>query len=364
MEESGIWSDDSEDDSMFNYNEEPPNLELQVNPEVEKQIALSTWLTILILFLHMRYHLTEHITSRIFRVLKVFLCVLGRFCSFCVHLASAFPNTFYQALKRHNMKSERYVVCKKCHQVYHLNECIEGSGINRKSKSCLHRGLERRACDTVLLKTVEMSSGRKVFMPFLTYCYVDLKTSMQRLLNCSDFVHSCEHWRQLSPPDNTLNSVYYGTIWEDFLQYENIPFLEDTHTYGLILNLDWFQPYKHLRYSVGVIYLSVLNLPSHIRYTESNTLLIGVLPGPHEPKGTINTYLEPLVNDLMGFWNGIPLYVQGIGGKRVRCALVCVSCDSPAGRKACGFLGHCANFGCTKCKKVFSGGMGQQLINE
>ena len=67
---------------MFNYNEEPPNLELQVNPEVEKQIALSTWLTILILFLHMRYHLTEHITSRIFRVLKVFLCVLGRFCSF------------------------------------------------------------------------------------------------------------------------------------------------------------------------------------------------------------------------------------------------------------------------------------------
>ena len=72
---------------------------------------------------------------------------------------------------------KRYVVCKKCYQVYQLNEYFEGSGFNQKIKSCSHRGLEQRARNTVLLKTVELSTGKKVFVPFLTYCYVDLRTT-------------------------------------------------------------------------------------------------------------------------------------------------------------------------------------------
>ena len=158
--------------------------------------------------------------------------------------------------------------------------------------------------------------------------------------------------------DGTLSAIYDGQIWSDFIQYEGVPFLASPHSYALILNLDWFQPYKHLTYSVGVLYLSVLNLPSHIRYSNAHTILVGILPGPKEPKLTVNTYLEPLVNDLMEFWSGVRLYVNGCGETIVRCALLCVACDSPAGRKACGFLGHTANLGCTKCTKVFSGPVG------
>ena len=124
-------------------------------------------------------------------------------------------------------------------------------------------------------------------------------------------------------------------------------------SYIAILNLDWFQPYKHLTFSVGVLYLSLLNLPSHIRYSNAHTILVGILPRPKEPKLTVNTYLEPLVNDLMEFLSGVRLYVNVCGETNVRCALLCVACDSPAGRKACGFLGHTANLGCTKCTKVF-----------
>ena len=32
------------------------------------------------------------------------------------------------------------------------------------------------------------------------------------------------------------------------------------------------------------------------------------------------------------------------------------SCDLPAGRKLCGFLGHSAHLGCSKCKKEFVSG--------
>ena len=142
------------------------------------------------------------------------------------------------------------------------------------------------------------------------------------------------------------------------MQCEGVPFLASPHSYALILNLDWFQPYKHLTYSVGVLYLSVLNLPSHLRYSKAYTILVGILPGPHEPKLTVNTYLVLLVNDLLELWRGVLLNVNGSGETNVRCALLCVACDSPAGRKACGFLAHSANLGCTKCMHVFSGSVG------
>ena len=151
-----------------------------------------------------------------------------------------------------------------------------------------------------------------------------------------------------------LSSVYDGQIWSDFMQCEGVPFLASPHSYGLILNLDWFQPYKHLTYSVGVLYLSVL------RYSKAYTILVGILPGPHEPKLTVNTYLEPLVNDLLELWRGVLLNVNGSGETNVCCALLCVACDSPAGRKACGFLAHSANLGCTKCRHVFSGSVGNK----
>ena len=38
----------------------------------------------------------------------------------------------------------------------------------------------------------------------------------------------------------------------------------------------------------------------------------------------------------------------------VKLALTCVACDIPASRKVCGFLGHNASLGCSKCYKKFN----------
>ena len=135
--------------------------------------------------------------------------------------------------------------------------------------------------------------------------------------------------------DGTLSAIYDGQIWSDFIQYEGVPFLASPHSYALTLNLDWFQPYKHLTYSVGVFYLSVLYLPSHIRYSNAHTILVGILPGPKEPKLTLNTYLEPLVNDLMEFWRGVRLYVNGCGETMPYCVLHAILLQ---GEKPAGFL--------------------------
>lgn len=39
----------------------------------------------------------------------------------------------------------------------------------------------------------------------------------------------------------------------------------------------------------------------------------------------------------------------------VRCTVLC---DFPAGQKLCGFLGHSAKLGCSKCYKEFPGSVG------
>ena len=127
------------------------------------------------------------------------------------------------------------------------------------------------------------------------------------------------------------------------------------------MNIDWFQPYKWTQSSIGVIYLTVMNLPYYLRFKREFVILVGLIPGPREPKRDINSYLRPLVGELLDFWDGV--FMQIISEdkeQKVRCALICVASDMPASRKACGFLGHTAKMGCTKCKNVFSGGIGSK----
>jgi hypothetical protein len=58
----------------------------------------------------------------------------------------------------------------------------------------------------------------------------------------------------------------------------------------------------------------------------------------------INTYLEPLINDLIKLWKGIQ-----IDQEVLRAALLCVTADLPALRKVTQFLGHKADLGCSRC---------------
>ena len=122
------------------------------------------------------------------------------------------------------------------------------------------------------------------------------------------------------------------------------------------MNIDWFQPFKHTTYSIGAIYIAVMNLPRDIRYKRENVLLCGLLPGPSEP-ASMNSFLEPLVAELLDFWKGVEIVVNG-GTKVIKGALFCVACDIPAGRKVCGLPGHSAHYGCSKCLNYFPGSVG------
>lgn len=82
--------------------------------------------------------------------------------------------------------------------------------------------------------------------------------------------------------------------------------------------------------------------------------LFGIIPGPHEPSlsDSVNTYLRPLVDDLDILWKA-GIYLKSadspLFSEKYRCALLCISCDIPASRKAGGFLARSARKGCNKC---------------
>ena len=154
------------------------------------------------------FRLTDRATFALLSFLKAFLKVLGRVStsSLISSLSAVFPSSLYAA-KRYigNIPSmrtfTRYVLCSLCHSLYSLDSSVEGSGRYQKGKLCsfvqFPNHPQRRMCQpcrNVLVKSVELATGRKLFYPYLVYCYLGIKPSLQRLLNCPSFFEACEQW--------------------------------------------------------------------------------------------------------------------------------------------------------------------------
>ena len=204
------------------------------------------------------------------------------------------------------------------------------------------------------MKRVRTSAGTLSWYPKQLYCYQSIISSLKELLLRSSFIETTELWRQGSIPNSDiLSDKYNGKNWKEFLNISRVPFLSLPFNFVLSINIDWFQPYKYSTYSAGANYIAIQNLPHHLRFHSENIILVGVIPGPNEPKGDINTYLKPLVNELLELWTGGVM--QTVAGVQVlvRAALVCVAYDIPASRKVSGFVGHNAFLACSKCLKTF-----------
>ncbi len=144
--------------------------------------------------------------------------------------------------------------------------------------------------------------------------------------------------------------TYDGQLWKDFQHQNGQACLAAHYSYAVV---DWFQPYKLTQSSVGAIYLTVMNLPYQERFKRENVILLGIIPGPGEPRRNINQYLRPFVKEMLQYNTGVMMDVYGQKDKQS--ILFGVACDLPAGRKSCGLLGHSAAHGCSRCLKTFPG---------
>ena len=80
-----------------------------------------------------------------------------------------------------------------------------------------------------------------------------------------------------------LADIFVGRIWKEWQHASGKPFLAAPRNYAFMLKVDWFQPFKHSLYSVGALYMVLMNLPWAERFKPENVFLVGVIPGPHKP---------------------------------------------------------------------------------
>ena len=218
----------------------------------------------------------------------MYACVRACVCV-CVHV-NGFPRSLVALKKYLKLTSnpfKEYSSCKKCTSIYE----------NLSIKYCRHNLFPANpndpSCGSLLLKTVKTKQETKS-IPMKSYLYHPLKSSISMLLQKEGYIDLLQHWQKRSQiiPDDWMGDIYDGDIWKELL---DSGYLESPFNLVLALNIDWFQPYSHVMDSVGVIYLCILNLPRRLRYKQENILLVGIIPGPKEPKLVANAFLTPLV---------------------------------------------------------------------
>ena len=265
---------------------------------VESTHSLVLWLVYYLSLLQKQHYIPNAAMAALIQFLFVFFGVLARIVPQTADIFLNFPRTLLQLQKlvgTHQERIVRYVYCEKCSHVYMYDECIEKIGSRIQSKLCSYRASNyAQPCRGQLLKCVERPNNGVLYYPLKVYCYTPLYSYISHLLNRPGFCELCDHWKTDSHSEGTYRDVYDGGLWQKFKEYDGKPCLMDSFTYGHMLNLDWFKPCKHTEYSLGALYLTVMNLPRRVRFRQENVLLIGLIPGPREPKHDVNSILAPL----------------------------------------------------------------------
>ena len=287
---------------------------LEIPVPLEKNISL---ILAFLLKLRIMYSLPDRAIVVLLRFFKYLLLAIGTaFNVSALTNGIHFPQSLYGYYTHLNVDESplrEYVACPSCHTLYDtpIQELVHGTSAQRVSDRCSfivwpHHPQQRfrLPCNTILLNQVRTKRGVS-FKPRKVYYYYGLKRAPSILLSRPNMLKMCNIWlQQQKDRNNLLADIMDGRMWTE-LSSSLSPNVEPVNLLGLLINVNWFQPYKHVTYSVGVIYAVVINLPRCLRFKDENVVIIGVIPGSHEPKKHINSYIGLLVSELLQLQRGM-----------------------------------------------------------
>lgn len=343
-----ILSDNEFEELLFDEpREEFNNSNLLPDPN---KLFLLQWLCIFIALWQSYFNISDSAIEMLIKFLKAFLTVLSEHFDVVTGIAVLMPSSLYmfdEFLGRSKQQNfVKYVVCIKCFKLYHLDQChyfMRGEKTAKKCNNILFPNHPKKQfqkkCGQPLLRKISSRSGKECLLPYKVYCYMPLKNNLERLLKYPNFLENCNLWRRRPDNGEIMSDIYDGAIWKEFEDPEGLNFFENENNLAIMLNVDWFCPYKHVRsVSVGAIYAVFLNLPRELRFKKEFMILVGLIPNMAKEPPT-NTFMKPLVDELLTAWtDGLDVKTTN-GIINIKCALICVGCDIPASRKLCGFLG-------------------------
>ena len=156
--------------------------------------------------------------------------------------------------------------------------------------------------------------------------YARIAVQLRKMFQRPGFKEACQKWRTRANwlPKDVMADVYDGDVWQ---QDKWVEFWDESeYNVGLQLNLDWLEPHKSAQYSLGAIYLVILNLPRDIRYKRENIILVATLPDSSEHVGTTSRLVLPMVQQLIRLWDGEEEVIPGSGGE-LRCSRLLLICQ-------------------------------------
>jgi hypothetical protein len=161
-------------------------------------------------------------------------------------------------------------------------------------------------------------------------------------------------WHELKrqPSEKEMSHPADGEAWQDF-DKEFPEFANDPRNLRLGLATDGFNPFseQNTKYSMWPVFVVPYNLPPWACMEESNFIMALLIPGPANPGKDFDLFLEPLVEDLLELWNGVPTYdARARKMFKLHAAVLWCIHDYPAlstlsGRATKGY------FACTHCDK-------------
>ena len=338
--------------------------------EVQKVNSLVFWIVYFLLIWQAACHLSDNGLAWLLRFLVTWLKALGMEISSEVFekLILAFPGSLYlmrQFLNLDRDNFNKFVVCPKCTKLYKYDSCLEIVNNQQVARKCCNTYYSRRrkhVCNASLVTKVTLENGKTCFYPIKYYCSNSIIEELEKCLLRKNFASSCELWRKRQVKEGVLADVYDSNLWKEFQNVDGTPFLAKARNYAFMLNFDFFQPMKHRKdYSVGVFYLALLNLPRAERFKWENIIVVGIVPSLDKEPKDLNQFLEPAIDELKALWKGIRLKsCVSRFALTFRAAVISISSDVPATRKICGFKGHSAIRGCSRCLKEFPGSFGEK----
>lgn len=227
---------------------------------------------------------------------------------------------------------------------YRTKKMVKSLGLSYEKIDCCVKGcmlfykadINEKVCrfcneERYLLKKTSYNKVKEVSRKRMWY--LPLAPRLQRLYaspaTASNMRWHCENVRE----EGVLIHPSDGEAWKHFDRtYPN--FAEETRNVRLGLCSDGFSPFNMLgrSYSCWPVIVTPYNLPPSMCMREEYLFLTLIIPGPKNPKGKIDVFLQPLIDELKLLWDvGVTTYdISRAQNFQMKAALMWTINDFPA----------------------------------
>lgn len=245
-----------------------------------------------------------------------------------------------------------YAQCPRCGKLF----SFEGPGCPDR---CDNSSFGQTPCGAKLKTQVKVQL-RWMDRPLKTFVYQSPAQWLGRMISRPGFEEMMDSIPRTASVKELAKDIWdakgiHEVKWKDGKSYAELP--KDQLRVVLTMAIDWFNahhsPEAKKKWSIGAIYMIILNLPAHIRYRPENICLVGIIPGPKKPSmEQMNHFLKPIVDEFVPFWthgkwfSKTPKYDMG---RLVWALILLVICDLDASRAISGFTHFSHRCFCSRC---------------